>query len=275
MNRDVLKTLLLVITVTLVTISLPARNQFGQVSTELHAKPKLREILSKHSALPPSAQFGQAQAESAQDQERLQSRQRVSHGLYSGKKRLFDPGTREVNGQAETFDLKFINGVKITKPGERKDLAGLPVSDSIIVIGTVLSGKAYVNQESTGVFSEYRVVVNEVLKPDPETVISARAELTTWRPGGSVQFHSGHLKHFIISGRGFPEVGTQYVFFLRRADKEVIDYAISTAFSIKDQVVSPLDDGQDQTSFDGMRLSDFLDKLRQEIAVREPGGMEQ
>src|SRR2546423_8068274 len=101
------KILLLVIAAILVTISLPARNQFGQASTDLHAKPNLRKILSKHSALPPSTQFGQAQAESAQDQERRQSRQRLSHGLYSGKNILFDPGTREVNGQAETFDLKF------------------------------------------------------------------------------------------------------------------------------------------------------------------------
>ncbi|HEY0365261.1 MAG TPA: hypothetical protein VGC73_02240, partial [Pyrinomonadaceae bacterium] len=120
----------------------------------------------------------------------------------------------------------------------------------------------------------YRVAVNEILKPDPESVISVQDELTTWRPGGSLQFHSGHIKHFIISGRGFPEVGTQYVFFLRRADNEVDDYAIATAFSIKDQVVAPLDDANDQVSFENMRLNDFLNQLRQEIAVRQEGGME-
>lgn len=274
MKYYVTKIILVVMGALLVTILLPLRDQFGQASTQLPAKPNLRKILTKHSALPPTAQFGQAQAEAAQDQIRRQSRQRLSQGLYSGKQVILDPGTRDVNGQAETFDLKFINGVKITKAGERKDPAGLPISDSIIVIGTVVSAKAYVNQENTGVFSEYRVAVNEILKPDPENVISVQDELTTWRPGGSLQFHSGHIKHFIISGRGFPEVGTQYVFFLRRADKEVDDYAIATAFSIKDQVVALLDDANDQASFESMRLNDFLNQLRQEIAVRQEGGME-
>jgi len=160
------------------------------------------------------------------------------------------------------------------KAGQRRDPAGLPISDTTILIGTVISGNAYVNQEHTGVFSEYRVAVSEILKPDAETVISVRDQITTWRPGGSLQFRFRHVKHFIIAGRGFPEVGTQYLFFLRRADRQVKDYAISTAFSIKDRVVSPLDDEHNQTSFDGMRVIDFLDKLRQEIAVSQDGGIE-
>ena len=87
--------------------------------------------------------------------------------------------------------------------------------------------------------------------------------------GGSVKFHSGHIKHFVVAGRGFPEVGTQYVFFLRRPDKAVRDYVIPSAFSIKDQVVSPLDDGQDQASLDGISVDAFLDKLRHEIRIRQ------
>jgi hypothetical protein len=222
----------------------------------------LRKLLSKHSALPLIARFDEPSVQQdPQEQERRQIRDRLSKGVYTHKV-ILDPGVREVNGQAEGIDLTFIDSVQIVKPGERPDPIGLPISGSIIVIGTVTSGKAYINQEHTGVFSEYRVAVKEVLKPDPESAISAQDEVTTWTAGGSLQFQSGHIRHFVIAGRGFPEVGTQYVFFLRRPDRNVKDYAISTAFSIKDQVVSPLDDGQDKNSLDGMPLIDFLDKLR-------------
>jgi len=80
------------------------------------------------------------------------------------------------------------------------------------------------------------------------------------------------MVHFIISGCNYPEIGTQYVFFLRRPDKTVKDYIITTAYSIKDQVVSPLDDQNDQRSFEGMPVKEFLDKLRKEISVRREGG---
>jgi hypothetical protein len=60
------------------------------------------------------------------------------------------------------------------------------------------------------------------------------------------------------------------VFFLGRPDNNVKDYAISTARSVKDQVVSPLDDANDNRSFDGMALKDFLERLRQEITDQSP-----
>ena len=223
---------------------------------------ELRKLLPKHSALPPVARFNELQApQDPQEQKRRESRDRLSHNVYTGKV-ILDPGTREENDQAETVALTFIDGVTILKPGEHPDPPGLPISGSIIVIGRVTSGTAYVNEERTGIFSEYKVEISEVLKPDLDGPISARDQITTWRPGGSLQFPAGHIRHFVVGGQGFPEAGVQYVLFLRRPDEKVKDYAISSAFSIKDKVVSPLDDRQDQTQFDGMRLIDFLDKLR-------------
>lgn len=275
MKNYVPKILIVMIGAVIATIVFPARSQFGQVASAGAPKVNLRKWLSKHSALPPVAQFDDSSVpQDPQDQERRLSRNRVTHGLYSGKF-ILDPGTRELNGQAETVDLTFVDGVKILKAGERKDPDGLPISGATIVIGTVTKSKAYVNQGHDGVFSEYKVTVSDVLKPDPDNLISAGNEITAWQPGGSVQFHSGHVKHVVVAGRGFPEVGTQYVFFLRRADKTVADYAIASAFAVQDQLVSPLNDADDQSSFDGMRVDDFLAKLRQEISVRQEGGVDQ
>lgn len=272
--KNYIPILVLVIGAIIATIALPARSQFEQPPGGGSQKVNLRKSLTKHSALPLVAQYNEPGPQDPQDQVRRQSRNNLSKGLYSGKL-ILDPGTPEVNGQTETVDLTFIDTVKILKPGERKDPDGLPISGTMIVIGTVTTGKAYINQGHDGVFSEYKVTVSDVLKPDPDSRTVAGDEITTWQPGGSLQFHSGYIKHVVIAGRGFPEVGTQYVLFLRSTDKNAKDYAISTAFSIKDQLVSPLNDAQDQAAFDGMRLQDFLTKLRQEISVRQEGGLNQ
>ena len=256
----------------LAAASLPARNQLRPLPPGMSAKDELRKILSKHSALPPVVRFDEPSVPSdSQDEERRQTRDRVGKGLYTHKV-IHDPGVREINGRAEDIDLTFVDGVQILKPGELPDPMGLPISGSIIVIGAATSGKAYLNQDHTGVFSEYKLAVTAVLKPDPDNAISTQDEIPAWLPGGTLQFPSGHIVHFIIAGCNYPEIGTQYVFFLRRPDKTVKDYIISTAYSTKDQIVSPLDDQNDQRSYEGMPVKEFLDKLRQEISVRREGG---
>jgi hypothetical protein len=265
------KILLLMAGVVFAAVSFPARNQVRPSPPGTSVRDDLRKILPKHSAMPPVARFDDSSVpQDPQDQERRVHRDRLkgrdNHPL------IRDPGVREIDGQAENIALTIVDGVQIIKPGELPDPPGLPISGCIIVIGTVTSGNAYLNQEHTGLFSEYKVAVDEVLKSDPESVISAHDEITAWRSGGSLQFPSGHIKHFITAGRGFPEVGTQYVFFLRRPDKTVRDYAINTAYSVKDQVVLALDDIAYKRPFDGMRATEFLDKLRQEINARREGG---
>jgi hypothetical protein len=263
--------LLLIAGVVLAAVSFPARDQLRPLPPGASVRDELRKILPKHSALPPVARLDQPSIpEDSRAEERRVHRERLK-GLPDHRL-IRDPGVREINGQAEGIDLTIIDEVQIVKPGELPNPPGLPIKGSIIVIGTVASGNAYMNQEHTGLFCEYKVVVQEILKPDPDSVISPRDELTTWRTGGSLQFPSGHITHFIIVGRGFPEVGTQYVMFLRRPDKTVQDYAINTAYSLKDEAVSPLDDILTNSPFDGMPLNDFLNKLRQEINVRREGG---
>lgn len=250
---------------------LPARSTLRQkeTATKSTTRTDLRTFLSKHSATPPLVDFEKVTEASATDQERRLSRDRLGKGIYT-RKVITDPGGREVDGQAETIDLTFIDSVEIIKPGDRPDPPGLPISGAIIVVGNVRSAKAYLNQGHTGVFSEYLIGVTDVLV-DPETLISGREELTFWLPGGSLRFPSGHIKHFIIAGTGYPEVGTQYVFFLMRPDKAVNDYVIAAAFSIKDQVVAPLDNRRDQAKFDGMNVTAFMSQLRKAIGTRKGG----
>jgi len=202
------KILLLMAGVALAAVAFPTRNQLRPYPPGVSARDDLRKILSKHSALPPIARFDEpSMPQDSQDEQRRQTRDRLGKGAYTHKV-IRDPGVREVNGQAESIDLTFVDTVQIIKPGELPDPMGLPIRGYVIVIGAATSGKAYLNEEHTGVFSEYKLAVTDVLKPDPDNVISAQDEIPAWLPGGTLQFPSGHMVHFIISGCNYPEIGT-------------------------------------------------------------------
>jgi hypothetical protein len=98
---------------------LHARSQPGQTSNTATTPLNLQEHLTKHSARPPVAEFGEVSNESPEAHQRRQIREGLVKGLY--RRTIGDPGTKEVNGQAETLNLTFIDGVTILKPGERPD----------------------------------------------------------------------------------------------------------------------------------------------------------
>jgi len=254
---------LVIVAVCLACIPLGSRSQTPKTNNAL-------EILPGHSGTPPIAQLDSQAAVSSQEKERRNSRTSLSRGIFAHSV-FTDPGTPVVNGQSETVDLTFIDSVTILKAGEIKDPPGLPILNTSVVIGKIESGNAYVNDERSGVFSEYKILVKEVLKTDPKSIVSAGDELDAWRLGGSLKFHSGHLKHFLISGTGFPRVGADYLFFLHTTDARIKDYAITAAFSLTDQVVYSLDAPQDQCAFDGTSIENFLNTVRKEILARRAG----
>jgi hypothetical protein len=245
----------------------PKQENRGRVPT---GPPTLASVLAKnkHSAPPPVGEFGQAPNESKIDHDRRQIRENL-HGKGFYRRRIDDPGAKEVNGQAETVNLLFLDGVTILKPGKTPDPQGLPVSSDAVVVGTILRGKAFVADNRDFVYSDYVVRIDRILKPDVGKPFHEGDEVTTWLPGGSIHFPSGHTKHFIISGRGFPEVGTSYVLFLGRSDPRLNEYEIWTGYAIKNGVVLPLDEGNER--FENADAESFLVTIQDAIRI-ESGG---
>ena len=247
----------------------------SQLATEKIQPPKMEEVLTKHSGRPPKAEFGQTQAETESQEKQIRRRIREGSRKNYYKKQIVDPGTKEVNGQAETMLFSFIDEVTLLKPGQKPDPPGLPVSNTAVLIGTVISVKAVVSQDKTFVYSDYQTRIDEVLKADPNVNISADELITTWRLGGSLRFPSGHIKHFVIAGRGFPEVGIQYLFFLRRLDPRMDAYEIMRAYALKDDVVLPLDDlGSFPGGQETMKKDEFLNLVRSAISTQKAGGVQ-
>lgn len=216
---------------------------------------------SKHSGLPVVGEFQAKETESSEERQHREMReQRYGDHL---PKPLVDPG-KLVNGQQETSRLSFIDYVK---PGVSESEIGIPVSDSTaIVIGTVASGKCFINSDRTFVYTDYQVKLDQILKPDAGRNLQIGDTVTASRPGGAIHFPSGHVTNVLNVGHGLPEIGAQYILFLWRAIPEFDEYEIiiDSGYDLKDGRVYALDDAN--MRFDGLDGPKFIDRIRTMIS---------
>jgi hypothetical protein len=154
------------------------------------------------------------------------------------------------------------------------NLPALPVPQSKAVItGTVISAKAYVTPDKTGVFSEFEVAVDAVFKQDDRTTVVAGRTLTVERNGGRVRMPSGKIVVSWINHQNMPRVGGKYVLFLthdfQSLDDGGNDFNILTGYELREGKVLPLDDtlpGHPITTYLGTAESKLLSDLLSKIA---------
>ncbi len=232
------------------------------------APPTMSDFLnksSKHSGQPPIADFGKTPGESQEAHERRRLRENL-HGKGFYKRHIEDPGTKIVNGQAETVLFTIADGVTIVKPGETPDPQGLPVSCTAIIIGKVNSGQAFLSDDHDFVYSDYQVTIERILKADAGQSMQVGDNLTAWVHGGTIRFPSGHIKHFLLDGKGFPRIGSEYVFFLGRTDSRLTAYEIWTGYEIRNGFVFPLDIVNDQ--FENASENEFIVNIENALKAR-------
>lgn len=217
---------------------------------------------SKYSGALPRGEFQDNQIETVPDQERRQLRETRYKNTYP-----------EIEDSAES---------NLTAPGAKEtivvitDYVGpndpLPVSRSAaVVVGTILSGKAFVSKDRTYVYSDFQVHVDQVLKEDPQTNLVVGGRMVVSRGGGSIHFPSGRVKDYINHGEGMPAVGSQYLFFLVRPDISEPEYEviIGGAYELRNGIVHPLDD-DNMAEFDNTSESALMSKVRAAIEGAKP-----
>jgi hypothetical protein len=153
-------------------------------------------------------------------------------------------------------------------------LPALPAYQSdAVIVGEVLDAQAYLSNDKTGVYSEFTVRISDVLKNDQWSHLSEGSSVVAERVGGRVRFPSGKILPVRVSGQGMPRAGRQYVFFLRRLDKEQT-YSLLTGYELSAGKVSPLD-GQKPNGggspwkfdkYENWERGAFLDAVRDAIA---------
>jgi len=146
----------------------------------------------------------------------------------------------------------------------------LPVAQSdAVILGTVAEARAELTEDESGVYSEFTINIDEVLKDDSQQPLSPGNSIVVDRPGGRVKYDTGHISLFWLAGFGMPGKGGQYVLFIERGGPDE-DYRIITGYEIRQGRVYPLDKStSSDTNFDiytGSEEASFLNKVRNTVA---------
>ena len=141
------------------------------------------------------------------------------------------------------------------------DLPAFPVREStIVLIGRIASAAAYLSNDKTGVYSEFTVVVEEVLKNDLAEQPVAGSSIAATREGGRIRFPSGRVHWFGIGRQSMPRIGGRYVLFLSGETEETL--TILTGYELAINKVIPLDDLNNPNKYRDNDEGAFLKSLR-------------
>jgi hypothetical protein len=218
---------------------------------------------TKYSDVPAKGEFQNQSSELPSDQERRVVRESRYKNTYP---EITDPADSPNTQLGEDAVLKIDDYVGPLDP--------FPVPPSAaIVVGTVLSSKAFVSTDRTYVYSDYQVRVDRVLKQDALASVAVGEQIVVSRGGGTIHFPSGHIRDYLTNGEGFPAIGSQYLFFLGKPNFPEHEYEqiIGCLYQLSGGKVHPLDTAQ-LTLFDDMSDVVFLSKVEQAIAKSRAGG---
>jgi hypothetical protein len=127
-----------------------------------------------------------------------------------------------------------------------RGLPALPIKQSAaIIIGTVTLAEAHITQNRTGIYSEFAVSVDTVVKDDASQSIQAGSTVSVERNGGRVRMPSGKIVVSWTRNQNMPEVGSRYALFLTHDFEVKGDVANSfyllTGYQLRSGRVFPLD----------------------------------
>lgn len=241
-----------IITVTIL-LSVFALGAWAQSTRPATAPDRDKSIKpSKYSAALPKGEFQDNEIEMVPDQDRRQRRESRYKGTYPEIK---DPADSNPTGPAKETTYVINDYADKLDP--------LPASRSAaVVIGTILSGKAYVSKDRTYVYSDFQVRVDEVLKQDPQTNLVVGGRMVASRGGGTIHFPSGHIKDYANHHEGMPAIGSQYLFFLVKPNIPEPEYEviIGGAYELRNGIAHPLDDFN--MEFDNVSEAELISKVR-------------
>jgi len=148
-------------------------------------------------------------------------------------------------------------------------LPAFPIErSSAVVIGRVIDAKAYLSDDKTAIYSEFKVQIDSVLKNDERCPIQPERSLIVGREGGRVRLPSGKIVVSWINHQNMPTMGGKYAFFLThelpRGGDGGNDFYIVTAYELANGNVVPMDDipsGHPIAAIKGRSESSFVKDL--------------
>lgn len=113
-------------------------------------------------------------------------------------------------------------------------------SSDAVVIGETTDAQAYLSNDKSGVYTEFTVRVDEILKNDAIAPLIVGETVAAQREGGRVRFPSGRVQRYRTHYQHLPRAGRRYVLFLKRNDDGQA-YYIRTGYELRAGHVHPLD----------------------------------
>ncbi|HKS27605.1 MAG TPA: hypothetical protein VJS44_07285 [Pyrinomonadaceae bacterium] len=140
-------------------------------------------------------------------------------------------------------------------------LPALPtVQSSVVIIGTVDKANAYLSDDKTGVYSEFNIRIEEILKTDKASLSSGNS-LMAIREGGQVKFPSGHTQVFFAAKERMPRVGRRYVLFLKCTDEAGV-FNLLTGYELRAGKVFPLDEPKQFSIYQNVDEDPFINEVK-------------
>ncbi len=175
----------------------------------------------------------------------------------------------EFRGKKNEKYNRFLNSVVQTEDGlQIKEKSGhwvskippIPVMQSDeIIIGVVKTGRAFLSSSKTGIYCEFLVSVENVIKTTSS--LKNTDEVTVERAGGTVRFPNGKVQRIIVySGQEMPQYNGRYVFFLKNLREEK-GYSILTGYELTGDKIKALDRVAPYQRFDNENINTFLNKV--------------
>ncbi|MDX6497672.1 MAG: hypothetical protein QOG23_932 [Blastocatellia bacterium] len=153
------------------------------------------------------------------------------------------------------------------------DFKPLPTDSSdVVIVGKISDAKAHLSEDKNSVYSEFAVTIDEVLKNKTGVMLSPGATVTIERNGGRIRYPSGHISWFFVVGQGLPQLGGQYVLFLKTTDEERL-FDVLTGYQILKGLAEPLDYSPGVVGFQRYSGSDadaLIKEIRSNLAVVQP-----
>jgi hypothetical protein len=147
-------------------------------------------------------------------------------------------------------------------------MPALPAGQSdAVVLGEVKEAKAFLANDKTGIYSEFTIKIEEVLKDDVFVPLASSDSVVVQREGGRVKLSSGKIQRFKVAEQNMPRVGRRYVLFLKHYDQSP-DFFILTGYELRAGQVHPLDGEFAKLQFaqyEGFSETDFIKAAREAI----------
>ena len=261
-HRNTIFFSLFLLTIFSVVVATTPRQATGQNSREQQVAPQTQgepqrkpkaQIVKRPTVAEIEAEFPSvAFDEPEEPDETKRAKRRAKDERYDGKHMVQENPSKSSAGSVLVNDWAM-------------GLPSLPTAQSeVVVVGEVTDAQAHMSNDRSGVYSEFAVRVEEVLKNSTDAQLTSGSAIVLERQGGMVKHAPDNSRTYEIRGQGFPRKGRRYVFFLNSVGQE-LDYKIVTGYELRGNKVVLLDTAPPFRVYAGADEATFLNTVREAI----------